>query len=132
MKSFYQKEGVVDTSIDLSDQSMTVKWLSLSDDKVIADCCLAQLEQVKSGINKLYLDISDTQGVPSQNRQDWFANTLFPKFADNGMKAIFTILPKSALTKLASKKWTKIGAPFNFGMYDVSSIEGAKKLAIQY
>ncbi|WP_109832402.1 hypothetical protein [Reichenbachiella versicolor] len=132
MESFYQKDGVVETSVDLSNQSMTVKWSSLSDDVAIKECCEAQLEQVKGGINKLFLDVSEAQGVPTQERQDWFAQTLFPSFADNGMKAIFTILPKSAITKLASKKWTKTGAPFNFDMFDVASLSDAQELAKEF
>ena len=76
----------------------------------------------------MYLDVSDVQGVPTHECQAWFADSLFPSFADNGMKAIFTILSKSAITKLASKKWT----PFKFDMYDVASLDDAKELAAQY
>ncbi|UXP33617.1 hypothetical protein N6H18_06575 [Reichenbachiella agarivorans] len=132
MNSFYEKPGVVNTSLDLITKSMHVKWTSLSDDKAIEECCLAQVEQVKNGIQKMYLDVSDAVGVPSQARQKWFETELFPTFSKYGMKVVINILPKSAITKLASKKWVSVAAPFDFDMFDAADLKSAKELASKY
>ncbi|PIB36732.1 hypothetical protein BFP72_15650 [Reichenbachiella sp. 5M10] len=132
MSSFYENEGFVTTHLDLSDKSMHIKWAKLSNDAVIEACCLAQIEQVKNGIVRMYLDVSDAVGVPTQERQKWFETVLFPAFSEHGLKVAVTILPSSAITKLASKKWVKTSSPFSFDMFEAQDLEAAKELAAGY
>lgn len=128
MKIFYQKEGVVTATTDTAASAMTVKWNSLLDDQAIEECCELQIRQVKEGIKFLLLDVSEATGVPSLKRQEWFESYLFPNFSIAGLKAAITILPKSAVTKLASKKWVKNAGPFKFDMFEAASIEDATEL----
>ncbi|UXX80311.1 hypothetical protein N7E81_04255 [Reichenbachiella carrageenanivorans] len=131
MTTFYKKEGVVTASSNAAAGTMTVQWDSLLDDQAIEECCQAQIEQVKKGIKILFLDVSVANGVPSQKRQEWFENYLFPNFSALGLKASITILPKSALTKLASKKWVKNSGAFNFDVFEAASLNDAQELARQ-
>lgn len=131
MTIFYQKEGVVTASANAAAGTMTVKWDSLLDDESIVACCEAQIEQVKKGTKYLFLDVSVANGVPSQKRQEWFENFLFPQFSALGLKASITILPKSAMTKLASKKWVKNSAPFKFDSFEAASMGDAEELVRQ-
>ncbi|SHJ94730.1 hypothetical protein SAMN04488028_102247 [Reichenbachiella agariperforans] len=132
MNSFYEKEGFVTANIDLSDKSMYIKWAKLSNDSVIEECCLAQIEQVKNGVIRMYLDVSDAVGVPKQERQKWFETVLFPAFSEHGLKVAVTILPASAITKLASKKWVETSSPFSFDMFEAKDLASAKELAKGY
>lgn len=132
MSTFYEKEGVVKATADLAKKEMIVKWQSLSNDDAIEACCQAQLELVKNGMTKLYIDVADASGVPSQDRQTWFESFLFPAFSKHGLKVSVTILPKSALTKLASKKWVKIGVPFSFDTFEAADLASARELAEKY
>ncbi|MDW3208624.1 MAG: hypothetical protein R8N23_02060 [Reichenbachiella sp.] len=131
MTTFYEKEGVVKASANVASGTMTVQWDSLLDDKAIEECCEAQIEQVKKGIKVLLLDVATANGVPSQKRQDWFESHLFPNFSSLGLKASITILPKSALTKLASKKWVKNAGTFKFDSFEAGSLSDAQELARQ-
>jgi hypothetical protein len=38
----------------------------------------------------------------------WFTKTWFPKLAREGLKAIITVMPKSAIAQLATKSWQAV------------------------
>jgi len=126
---FYEKQGVVRTYMDSSlPETMIVEWDNLFDSAVVKESCEAQLEKAKAGAKYLIIDTSKAQGVPSKETQDWFVNYLFPNFDKVGLKLMVTVLPQSALTKLASKSWIKNATPFSFESYDCGSQNEAKQL----
>lgn len=133
MGNFYSKPGFVTAEVDSSTKSVIVYWENLSDGYIVKECCLAQLNQVIQGNAQVVIvETSTAKGVPPQDVQDWFGSTLFPKFRENNLKAIVTVLPKSALTKLASKRWMSTGKPFTFEMFECASLDDAKDIAKKY
>lgn len=129
MNMFYEKEGVVRTYMDGSlPKTVVVEWDSLYDGDIVRESCEAQLEKVKQGARFLIIETSKSKGVPPQDVQNWFGETLFPAFDKAGLKAMITVVPESALSRMAAKNWIKNGTPFQFDSYDAASLEDAKKL----
>ena len=128
MEMFYEVSGVVRTYMENSN-IIVVEWDNLFDNEVIKKSCLEQLEKAKKGAKVLIIETSKAKGVPSQETQEWFASTLFPAFEQAGLKAMITVVPESALTKMASKSWIKRASDFSFDSYDAASLEEAKNLA---
>lgn len=127
----YEVDGIVRTYME-NPKTIIVEWDSLFNNEVIKKSCLAQLEKVKGGATVLIIETSKAKGVPSQETQEWFATDLFPEFDKAGLKAMITVVPESALTKMASKSWIKRATDFSFDSYDAVSLEEAKKLAISF
>ncbi len=133
MSIVYEKPGYVKTEVDSSLKAVIVYWENLYDGQIVKESCLAQLEQVKAGkVNKVIVESSKADGVPPQDVQEWFGKELFPQFNANGVKAIITVVPESALTKLAAKRWKNTGSPFGFDMLEVDSLETAIEQAKKY
>ena len=130
MKDIYSKDGVVQTLVE--ENIIHVTWQELIDADVLYASCNAQLEEVKKGAKVVIIDVSQAKGLPPQEVQDWFGNTLFPGFSANEhFKGIINILPSSAIAKLGANRWNKTAeqGPFNFTTYETDSVEAAKKLA---
>ena len=129
MQMFYEKPGVVRTYMDSSlPSTIVVEWDNLYDGDVIKESCQAQLDKVKSGAKYLIIETSKAKGVPKQDIQSWFGDTLFPAFDKAGLKAMITVVPESALSKMAAKNWIRNGSPFGFDSYDAASLDDAKNL----
>ncbi|MEM9325001.1 MAG: hypothetical protein AAGA85_05075 [Bacteroidota bacterium] len=125
---FFEEPSIVKAYLDSEMNAVVVVWDNLYDGDIVKECCLAQLDQVKQGAKYVIVETSKAQGVPPQDTQDFFTNTLFPNFQAEGLKAVITVVPTSALTKLAAKKWTNRGKPFGFEMFEAASLEDAKRL----
>lgn len=125
----YNKPGVVKAEIDNGLKSIVVTYHNLSEGDIVKTCCLAQMEEVKKGNTKVIIvDTSQSTGVLPMDIQEWLSSVMFPDLEKKGLKSIITVLPKNALTKLATKHWTKTGSDFSFSMYETDSLDSAKKL----
>lgn len=124
---FYEKPGVV--TCTLEGKKIIVKWNQMHKGDIVKECCLAQADKVQFGAKVIIVDVVDATGALPQETQDWLASTFFPKVHQFGVKAIITVLPKSALTKLTAKQWMSNGSPFGFEMFDAASLEDAHTLA---
>lgn len=129
MKTFYLKPGIVEALSDFSSKTMLITWLNFRDDEAMVECCEAQIAQLELGIQVAILDTREAKGVPSQMRQKWFETSLYPTLGEKGLKAVITVLPKSAITLLASKRWIKNGSQFNFDSFEANSLTTALELA---
>ena len=127
----YKKEGFVDTLYDDTTKIIEVFWDHLYDGEVVKASCQAQLDEVRKGAKVIIVDTSKTDDVPPQDCQQWFASYLFPEYKREGFKALITVLSPSALTRLASKQWSKTGeiGDFGFEVYEADSLESARQLA---
>ncbi len=125
MQTLYEAPGVTLATYDRSTRTITVSWKALNDSKSLRECCDAQLKAVKQGARYLIIDVADAKGVVRQEDQAWFGNTLFPAFDRAGLAKMVNVLPKSALTKLSSGTWSKTASPFNFEIFEASSIDEA-------
>ncbi len=129
MKLFYQKSGIVEASSDIYSKTMLITWLNFKDDDAMVECCEAQLAQLELGIKVAIIDARNAKGVPSQERQKWFETSLYPTLGQRGLIAVITVLPQSAITLLASKRWIKSGSQFSFDSFEANSLTTAYELA---
>lgn len=130
MKEQLYKEPDITTCIyDTEKNSVVVKWHKLSGHDHLRPCLEAQMKCVKEkGAKFVVVDVSSAQGTPTQEDQDWFGTKVFPFFDKQGLKALITILPQSALTKLGAKTWQKTSIGFSFSNYEVGSLKAAGEL----
>lgn len=128
MGTFFEEPGVVAAERD-GDHTIVVHWRNLALGEVVRACCEAQLEQVRNGARVIIVDTEDARWAPPQEIQDWFGDRLFPDLRDAGLAAIITVVPRSAVARLASSRWKSIGEPFSFGMYEAESLDDAGELA---
>jgi hypothetical protein len=128
METFFEEPGVVQAELG-ADRTIVVHWRNLALGEVVRACCEAQLEKVREGARVIVVDTEDARWAPPQEIQEWFGDTLFPDLRDAGLAAIITVVPRSAVTRLASSRWKRIGEPFSFAMYEAESLDAATELA---
>ena len=129
----YNAEGYVNAWYDSSNQIIVAKWYKMTTKDHVRPSCEAQLQKAKSApVKCVVVDTSDAIGTPFPEDQKWFGEYLFPNMQANGVKAIITVLPKNALTKLGTKTWTKTGTQFNMDFLEVASLEDAEKMSASY
>ncbi len=129
MEIVYQKENIVKTEYDDKEKIILVTWWSLSGHPYLKECVSMHVDLVKSGAKALIIDVSNAKGVVSQEEQAWFADWVFPEYDKNGLELIITILPQSALTEMAAKKWNQTASSFSFQSFETQSIQNALELA---
>jgi hypothetical protein len=85
--------------------------------------------QIEKRVASVIIDTGATTGVLAQEDQEWIIKDFFPRVAKTATKALITVVPKSALTNLANKRWQSVGNAFGFEMYNVGSAADAEELA---
>ena len=89
----------------------------------------AQVAHVRDhGARFVVVDVSGAKGVPSDEDQAWFAETVFPQYKTHGLAALVTVLPKSAITKLGASRWNRSASGFGFELAEVASLDDARAL----
>ena len=86
------------------------------------------MKAVKEGAEYIIVDVSETTGTPSQEDQNYFAESVFPFFEKTGLKALITVLPQGAISKMGAKRWQRTASSFAFSTYDVESTGDAEGL----
>jgi hypothetical protein len=133
VKDLYTVDGVVETSYDPSIKSIIVTWIHLGPHDHLRPCLEAQVDCVENdGAKVILVDTAESTGVLAQVDQTWFGEYVFPTYQRNGVKAVITVVPKSALTNLAAKQWQKTGSDFGVDFVEVDTIKTARKLAADY
>jgi len=131
-KLLYQQPDVVSAEYDAATNAVIVTWQNLGPHNYLRPCLAAQNKSVKGdGAKYIIVDTSEAKGVLKQEDQEWFATELFPELQAAGLKAIITIVPKAALTKMATRQWTRTGAQFGIEFYDAASMEDAVAIVNQ-
>lgn len=131
-KSIYTATApqLVDTEYDDELKSVIATWYNFYAPKDLQASCQAQLKAVQEdGCKSIIVDCRQTKGVVRQEDQEWMDNYLFPEYVKAGLKAIITILPKSALSKLSTMNYKKTGSQHGIHMYECKDMETAEKLA---
>ena len=106
----YDVSNTVEAVYDRNINSIVVTWTHLGPHDHLRPCVKAQLECVKrDGAKALVVDTSNATGVLKQEDQEWFNTQLFPSLQAAGLKAIITVVPQNALTKLAARQWQSSG-----------------------
>ena len=125
----YCVDGVVETIYDAATQTMTCTWIHLGPHAHLRPCLQAQVDCVIAHDTRaIIVDTADAKGVLTQDDQAWIGEYVFPTYQANGLKALITVLPKSALTGLAAKRWQKTGSNFGFDFMDADSLATAKQI----
>ncbi|MEM6644191.1 MAG: hypothetical protein AAF616_14515 [Bacteroidota bacterium] len=131
MKNIYSKTGIVKTFEDGA--VIKVLWSLLSNKTVLYESCKAQLEAVERGqVEVIIVDVSNAQGTPPLEIQEWFGDILFPSLkACKQFKGLVNVLPYNAITRMGAKHWKKTAESDRFGflVYETDTMESAEKLA---
>lgn len=131
MKNIYSKQGIVDTYVD--GPVIKVFWKILSNKESLYESCKAQLESVQQGhIQVIIIDVSEAQGTPPMEVQEWFENVLFPGYkACPQFKGLINILPTKTITKMGAKRWKEVAESDQFGfvVYETEEMSVADEVA---
>jgi len=127
LQTLYNEPGVVQASFDDANKTVIARWDVFPATGHFRPALEAQLDCVeKQGCQFIIVDVSKTQGVPTQEDQKWLGEVVFPGYEKAGLRAVVTIVPEDALTKLGASRWKKTGSDFNFAMFEVSSMADAE------
>ena len=125
----YDAPGEVVVSFDENAREILAVWTRFGNEPVFFENLDVQAELVESGRAKFVIvDTEDAEGLPSAKEQDYLMRHVFPRYREGGLEAIFTVVPKSARTKMGAKKWTHAGSVWRFAMYEVASVEAAREI----
>jgi hypothetical protein len=129
--NIYNEEGWVDTWYESINNTVVSKWYKFTTPIHVRKSCEAQMKAVEQyKVKAAIVDSSQAEGVPYLEDQKWFEDVLFPKFQILGVKAVITVLPNNALTRLGVKTWLNTGKKFGMEFIEVATYEDANKYVI--
>lgn len=122
--------GVVTVTLHPELSMLKLSWTSFFNAKDVFKPVLElQLELVKKhGLRHVVVDSSVTTGVLPDDAQKWIVEDFFPRQGKTTLKKLITIVPKSAVTQLANKRWQSVGNAFGFEILNAASLEDAEQL----
>ena len=113
--------------------TIVVAWANLGPLEYLRPTLEVQRECMKTRETRVIIvDTSITEGVLTQEDQERFQTDIFPEFEPNGVKALITVLPQSALSRLAARQWMRTGSQFGVEFIDVDILETALNVAKDY
>ena len=124
---FFERKNFV--KCERNDTVLTIYWDDFGTDKLVKECCQAQLQQVKQGAQIFIVDTSHVSGGIRPETSQWVQDTIFPALESAGLKAIITVLSKDALARLTTRLWKNAGSAFRFDMYETGTLKVAYDLA---
>ena len=128
-KDLYSVAGIVETEYDSATKTIICTWIHLGPHAHLRPCLQAQVDCVVAHATKaIIIDTSESQGVLTQEDQGWIGDYVFPTYQAHGVKAVITVLPQSALTNMAAKRWQKTGSGFGIEFIEADSVATAKKI----
>jgi len=132
-KELYVQPGIVRAVYAPSSRTIWAAWEKLGGHDYIRPCCQAQLDCAKSDkAQVIIVDTSVATGTVSQEDQQWFGAFLFPEMQKAGIKAIITVLPASALTRMSTQRWKKTGEQSGMDFVEANNLEEAHAAARAY
>ena len=132
-KDIYTVKGVVETIYDPAIRSVIVSWYDFSQFGILRPCLEAQVECVREdGAKMIIVDTRKAKGMLEQIDQEWLGTNVFPVYEEYGVKAVITIVPKSALTLLSAKQWQMTGSAFGVDFVETQSFDTALEIVKQY
>ena len=131
--NIYNAPGFVDTWYEPDKGIIAAKWHKLTTREHVRLSCEEQLKVAQTTNAKcIIVDTSTAEGVPFPEDQKWFGDYLFPNMQKAGIKAIITVLPQNALTRLGTNTWNKTGSLFDMDFVDAASFEDAVDISSRY
>ncbi len=128
-QTLYSAPGICSATFDASRGVITATWHKFPGDGHFKPSLDAQAKLVASGQAKyVIVDVRTTVGVPAADDQEYLVKTIFPAYKRGGLRAIITLVPASALTRLGAKRWQDSGAGFGFQMFEAGSPADAEAL----
>jgi hypothetical protein len=125
----YHAAGQCEATFDAATQTIYARWDKFPAEGHFRPCLDAQAKLVAAGRAKFVIvDVSKTTGVPLQEDQAYLVEKVFPAYKAGGLKAIITVVPASAITKMGAKRWQDSGSQFGFAMYEAASVADAEQL----
>jgi len=132
MERLFDVQNVVETGWDPATGIVLVRWITFTGHDHLRPCLQAQMQVVGQGARVLIVDAADAAGVPSDEDQDWFGQVVFPFYRQHGLSALINVQPRSALTRLGTRRWSRTASGFGFDIIDCSSLDHAYELAHDY
>lgn len=127
--SLYQAPGICSANLDAARGLITAVWHKFPGEGHFRPSLDAQAAAVAAGkASFVIVDVRTASGVPSLDDQDYLVKSVFPAYKRGGLKAIVTLVPASALTKLGAQRWQDNGSAFGFGMFEAGSPSDADAL----
>ncbi|HTQ11800.1 MAG TPA: hypothetical protein VMI31_17190, partial [Fimbriimonadaceae bacterium] len=124
----YQIPGKLNVEWDTDAKCVVDTWSSYSislDEFKQAILGRAVLYAKPRGAVGWIVDSSKATGAFTQEIQHFIGETLFPKFAEIGIKYFITIPPQNAVTSLTVKSFSRKAGPNGMELIEVQSIEAA-------
>jgi hypothetical protein len=121
----YVVEGVVNCVYDTELSCIYVKWDRFVPAHV-RPCLEAHWAPLsKHGGKGVIVDTKHSKGALSIEDQQWLVDVFFPKMAKIGVRAIVTIVPESAVTRISAKNWSQSGEVAGIKMINAATYEDA-------
>ncbi len=129
----YQQPNIVKVVYDATLKSLIVEWTYLGPHKSIRPCTMAQLKAIQENRAKaIIVNTANATGVAKKEDLKWFDNYLFGELEKAGLKAIITVIPQDALTRLSASYWKNTGKTFGIEFLETATLEKAKELVSEY
>lgn len=125
----YDAPGEVVVTHDRAASEIVVVWTQFAPGPTFKESLDVQADIVERGEARfIVVDTSTTRGTPSREDQEYLITSVFPRYKAVGLKAIVTVVPNNALTRMGANRWKASGSDFGFAMYDAASVEDAHSL----
>ena len=116
----YKKDEYV--SCVREDNIIKVIWYVWGSHELVKECCEAQLQQVRMGVEFIIVDTSFVKGTIEPQTSVWLEDFLFPAYENAGLKAIITIQSADVMARLSNRLWNRAGSKFSFDAINVSTL----------
>ena len=122
--------GVGSIGYDDSIQAVILTWFR-NDDAIFRDRMETELRLVtERGLTTVIVDTSQVKGVLSLENQAWIAEDFFPRLSKTGLRALVSVVPKSAIAHLTNKR-SFVGASVPFEILQVDTLAEAHAVAVR-
>jgi hypothetical protein len=127
MKILRDHPGIVRVVLHEDVRALQTTWVTFHERRdllrPILDYQLAttSLYQLRFSI----VDTSETTGVLDEEQQAWLENDFFPRAAKTGVRALLSVVAKSAVTSLVNKRWQVVATRFGYDVVQVASVPDA-------
>ncbi len=125
VKDLYSIDGIVETKLNTDINAVVCRWETFSGHGHLRPCIETQIQAVRSGARFVVVDVSAAKGLPNNDDQEWFGTHVFPAYEKAKLRALITIVPQSAVTKLGARRWQSTGNRFGFETFEAASLDEA-------
>ncbi len=132
-KVLYTQPNIVKVIYNSETKTIIARWDNLGPHDYTQRCTQAQLACVqRDRARVIIVDTSQAKGVLNLTDQEWFRTYLFPALEKAGLRAIITIIPREAVTKLSTQRWKRTGQQVGIEFIEVANFEIACEIAKEY